>query len=143
MADADIHDFNRNLIEEFRANDGRVSGPFEGAPLLLLTTTGAKSGRRHTTPLVYGRDGDDLFVIASKAGAPDHPHWYHNVLANPTVDVELPGEQLRARARVAEGEERDRLYAQQAAAMPAFTEYQQKTDRVIPVVVLERLDTPG
>lgn len=143
MDDAEVNDFNRNLIAEFRANDGRVTGPFAGAPLLLLTTTGARSGRRHTTPVVYGTDGDDLFVIASKAGAPTHPAWYHNLVAHPTVDVELPGEQLQARARITTGEERARLYAQQAAVMPGFAEYEQRTDREIPVVVLERLDTPG
>jgi deazaflavin-dependent oxidoreductase (nitroreductase family) len=133
-----MDDFNRNLINEFRANNGNVTGTFAGRPLLLLTTTGAKSGKQHTTPLVYTKDGDNLVIIASKGGAPTNPAWYHNIVANPTVTVELPGETFRAQARVAEGEERQRLYDAQAALMPAFAEYQQKTTRQIPVIVLER-----
>lgn len=131
-------DFNRQIIEEFRANGGETSGPFKGRPLLLLTTTGAKSGEERTTPLVYSRDGDRVVIIASKGGAPTHPAWFHNVSANPEVTVELGTEKFRARASVPDGEERDRLYAQQAAQMPAFSEYQEKTTRRIPVVVLER-----
>ena len=134
----DVNDFNRNLIDEFRANKGKVTGPFEGAPLLLLTTTGAKSGATRINPVVFTRDGDRLVIIASKGGAPRSPDWYHNLVAHPTVKVELPDETFEAKASVAEGEERERLYAAQAAMMPAFTEYQQKTDRQIPVVLLER-----
>jgi deazaflavin-dependent oxidoreductase (nitroreductase family) len=134
-----FQDFNRNLIEEFRTNNGTVTGVFENAPLLLLTTTGAKSGRRHTTPLVYTRDGDRLVIIASKGGAPVHPAWYHNVVATPVVTIELPNETFNARATVATGEERSRLFDAQAALMPAFNEYQQKTEREIPVIVLERV----
>jgi deazaflavin-dependent oxidoreductase (nitroreductase family) len=134
----DRQNFNENLIAEFRANDGATSGPFAQAPLLLLTTTGAKSGREHTTPIVYTREGENLVVIASKGGAPMHPAWYHNLVANPDVVVELPGETFTAHARVATGEERDGLFEAQADLMPAFKDYQQKTDRVIPVVVLER-----
>jgi deazaflavin-dependent oxidoreductase (nitroreductase family) len=134
----DIRSFNDELIAEFRANEGKVTGDFAGAPLLLLTTTGARSGKRHTVPIVHGSDGDDLFVIASKAGAPTHPAWYHNLVANPGVTVELPGETFDARAEVADPETRERLYAQQVAVMPGFAEYQEKTDRVIPVVLLSR-----
>jgi deazaflavin-dependent oxidoreductase (nitroreductase family) len=133
----DRQNFNSNLIHEFRANNGATTGPFANAPLLLLTTTGAKSGREQTTPVVYTRDGDDLVVIASKGGAPSHPAWYHNLVAHPDVVVELPGETIKAHARVATGDERDRLFKAQADIMPAFNDYQQKTDRVIPVVVLE------
>lgn len=131
-------DFNLNIIEEFRANGGETSGPFKGRPLLLLTTKGAKSGEERTTPLVYSRDGERVVVIASMGGAPKHPAWYLNLSANPEVTVEIGTEKFAARASVPEGEERDRLYAQQAATMPAFNEYQEKTTRRIPVVVLER-----
>ena len=134
-----VNDFNRDLVDEFRTSGGKVTGPFERAPLLLLTHTGAKSGTQRTNPLVYTRDGDDIVIIASKGGAPAHPHWYLNVVANPVVTVELPGESFDARARVAEGAERDRLFRAQADAMPNFDEYQTKTDRLIPVVVLERI----
>ena len=135
---ATVNDFNRNLIEQFRSNNGKVTGVFENAPLVLLTTTGAKSGQQRTSPVVYTRDGEDLVVIASKGGAPAHPHWYLNLVANPEVTVELPGETYRAHARIAEGEERNRLYRAQADLMPNFDDYQRKTDREIPVVVLER-----
>ncbi len=131
-------DFNLNIIEEFRANGGETSGPFKGRPLLLLTTKGAKSGEERTTPLVYSRDGERVVVIASMGGAPKHPAWFHNISADPEVTVEIGTEKFAARASVPEGEERDRLYAQQAATMPAFHEYQEKTTRRIPVVVLER-----
>ena len=135
----DMNDFNQKVIAEFRANGGKVGPPFEGAPMLLLTTTGAKSGQQRTTPLVHTMDGDRLVVIASKAGAPNHPAWYHNLVANPTVTIEKGTERFQARARVAGDEERDRLYAAQARLMPNFAEYQQKTTRRIPVVVLERV----
>jgi deazaflavin-dependent oxidoreductase (nitroreductase family) len=135
---ADVNDFNRNLIEEFRTNHGKVEGVFAGAPLLLLSTTGAKSGLRRTNPLVYTTDGDRIIVIASKGGAPSHPDWYRNVVANPDVTVELPDETFDARASVAIGAERQRLFDAQAAMMPNFNAYAAKTDREIPVVVLER-----
>ena len=131
-------EFNRNLINEFRANNGVVEGPFAQAPLVLITTVGRKSGQRRTTPLVHSRSGDDVVIIASKAGAPTHPDWFHNVVANPQVTVELPGETFDATARVAEGEERDRLYRAQADLMPNFDEYAAATTRTIPVVVLSR-----
>jgi deazaflavin-dependent oxidoreductase (nitroreductase family) len=135
---SEFNDFNQKVIADFRANEGKVGPPFEGAPMLLLTTTGAKSGQTRTTPLVYTTDGDRLVVIASKAGAPSHPAWYHNLVANPTVTLEVGKEKFQARAKVAGEDERDRLYAAQAALMPNFAEYQQKTTRRIPVVVLER-----
>jgi deazaflavin-dependent oxidoreductase (nitroreductase family) len=133
-----FQDFNRALIAEFRANGGKVTGDFANAPLLLITTTGAKSGQPRTTPLVYSTDGDRLVIIASKGGAPSHPAWYHNILANPSVTIEIPGDTFTARATPAEGAERDRLFAAQAALMPNFNEYQEKTTRRIPVIVLER-----
>jgi deazaflavin-dependent oxidoreductase (nitroreductase family) len=133
------NDFNQSLIEEFRANDGKVTGVFAGRPLLLLTTTGARSGQPRVSPLVYTTDGDRIVIIASKGGAPTNPDWYHNMVANPVVTVEMPGETFQARATVAEGTERTRLYDAQAALMPGFAEYQQKTTRQIPVVILERL----
>jgi deazaflavin-dependent oxidoreductase (nitroreductase family) len=136
---ADVNDFNRTLIDEFRANNGKVIGPFAGAPLLLLTTTGAKSGQTRTNPVVYTRDGDRLVIIASKGGAPTSPDWYHNLVANPVVTVEVPDDKFEAKASVAQGEERERLFAAQAEAMPNFSEYQQKTTRQLPVVILERL----
>jgi deazaflavin-dependent oxidoreductase (nitroreductase family) len=133
------NDFNQSLIEEFRANDGKVTGVFAGRPLLLLTTTGAKSGQPRVSPLVYTTDGDRIVIIASKGGAPTNPDWYRNIVANPVVTVELPGETFQARATVIEGAERTRLYDAQAALMPGFAEYQQKTTRQIPVIVLERI----
>jgi deazaflavin-dependent oxidoreductase (nitroreductase family) len=136
---ADPNDFNARIIEEFRANKGVVGGPFAGRNMLLLTTKGAKSGIVRTTPLVYSRDGDRLVIIASKGGAPSHPAWYHNLTAHPEVTVEVGTETFNVRAAEATGTERDRLYQQQAAEMPAFNEYQQKTSRKIPVVVLERI----
>jgi deazaflavin-dependent oxidoreductase (nitroreductase family) len=134
----DMKAFNEQLIAEFRANGGKVTGRFADSPLLLLTTTGARSGQPRTSPLVYGTSGEDIFVIASKAGADSHPDWYRNLLANPDVTVELPGDTFKARARVTEGGEREQLYAKQAEQFPNFAEYQQKTERQIPVVVLDR-----
>ncbi len=131
-------DFNRSIIEEFRANDGRVGGQFEGSSVLLLTTTGARTGESRTTPVVYMQDGERMIVFASKAGAPTHPAWYHNLLANPTVTVEVGSETVDATAVVITGEERDRLFDRQAGRYPQFAEYAQKTTRRIPVVALER-----
>ena len=135
----DFKAFNERLIREYRANDGRITGMFAGAPILLLTTTGAKSGRAHVSPLAYTTDAGRLVVIASKGGAPTHPDWFHNLLANPEVTVELGAETFTARASVPEGDERQRLYDQQAAQMPNFAEYQRNTARQIPVVVLDRV----
>ncbi len=134
----DFKAFNAAVIDEFRDNGGKVTGMFAGAPLVLITTTGARSGRRRTTPIVYTTDGDRLVIIASKGGAPTSPDWYHNLVANPDVTVELPLETFEARARVAEEPERERLYRAQAALMPNFDAYEKATTRKIPVVVLER-----
>jgi deazaflavin-dependent oxidoreductase (nitroreductase family) len=137
-ANFDMKAFNAALIDEFRANEGKVGGRFEGRPVLLLTTTGAKSGRAFTLPLVYLQDGERLLIFASKAGSPTNPDWYHNLVANPSVTVEVGAESYEATAKVLTGEERDRQYARQVEAMPMFGEYQQKTTRVIPVIALER-----
>jgi len=135
----DFATFNRNLIDHFRANAGEIKeGIFKGAPILLLTTKGARSGVTYTTPLVYTRDGDRLVIIASKGGAPTNPAWYHNLVANPTVTIEVGPEKYEANALVARDGERDRLFDAQAAVMPNFAEYQKNTTRRIPVVVLER-----
>jgi deazaflavin-dependent oxidoreductase (nitroreductase family) len=135
------NDFNQKLMQDFRANAGKVSdGPFLGRPVLIITTIGARSGIQRETPLVYGEDGKDIFIIASKGGAPAHPAWFHNITANPEVTIELGPDKFAARARVAAGAERDRLYNKQASAMPAFADYEKKTTRQIPVVILERLD---
>ena len=134
-----MNDFNKRIIEEFRANDGKVGGPFEGRPVMLLTTTGAKSGRRFTLPLMYLPDGERLIIFASKAGAPTNPDWYHNLVANPVVTVEAGPETFEANATVVAGDERDQLYAQQVARMPQFGEYERKTTRLIPVIALERV----
>ena len=136
---AAVNEFNQNVIEEFRTNGGKVGGMFEGAPMLLLTSTGAKSGRQRTTPVVYTRDGDRLVIIASKAGAPTNPAWYHNLVAHPEVTVEVGTERVPMRAVVTEGEERTRLFDAQAALMPNFAEYAKSTSRVIPVIALERI----
>jgi deazaflavin-dependent oxidoreductase (nitroreductase family) len=137
---ADENDFQKNVITEFRANGGKVGGMFENTPMLLLTTTGAKSGQPRVAPLAYTTDGERLVVIASKGGAPTNPDWFHNIVAHPTVTVELGPDTFQARANVAEGAERQRLFDQQAALMPGFAEYQRKTTRQIPVVVLERVN---
>ena len=127
------------MIDEFRTNGGRVTGMFEGRPVVLITTTGAKSGAKRTTPIVYTTDGDNLVIIASKGGAPTNPDWFHNLVTNPDVTVELANETFEARARVAEGDERERLWRAMADRMPNFDEYQKGTARRIPVVVLERV----
>lgn len=132
------NDFNLGIIKEFRENGGETFGPFKGRNLLLLTTKGAKSGNEGTTPLVYSKDGDRYVIIASMGGAPKSPAWYHNIVANPDVTLEVGKDTFKAKAAVAEEPERTRLYNAQAEMMPAFTEYQQKTTRVIPVVVLTR-----
>lgn len=133
-----MSDFNKQIIEEFRANDGVVGGPFEGATLLLLHTTGAKSGLERVNPLMTMPDGDRYVIIASKAGAPDNPDWYHNILANPEVSVELGAEQFDAVATITAEPERTQLYERVEAISSGFTEYKNKTDRVIPVVALTR-----
>ncbi|HCU97301.1 MAG TPA: nitroreductase family deazaflavin-dependent oxidoreductase [Actinobacteria bacterium] len=133
---AEVNDWNSKIIAEFRANDGKVGGQFEGAPLLLLTTQGRKSGTERTNPMMYLADGDRLLVFASKAGAPTHPDWYLNLLANPKVTVEVGSGTFQATAVPLAGEDRNRMYSEQARRYPGFAEYQAKTDRVIPVVEL-------
>lgn len=130
---------NVRVIEEFRANAGKVGGNYGRMPLVLLTTRGARSGRLHTTPLAYSRDGQRIVVVASKGGAPTNPDWYHNLLANPTVTVEVGAEKFEARAVVLQGAERDRAFAIQAGHMPFFAEYERRTPRRIPVIALERI----
>lgn len=137
--------FNQGVIEEFRANGGVVGGPFEGAPMVLITMTGAKTGRELCSPLVCSRDGDDVVIIASKGGAPEHPNWYHNLVAHPSVTVELPGddgiETFTATAVLTEGDERQRLFDAQAEMMPNFRDYERsatEAGRVIPVFRLVR-----
>ena len=134
----DMNDFNKQVIEEFVTNEGKVGGMFAGTPLLLLTTTGAKSGLPRTAPLIYMTDGDHLVIIASKGGSPTHPDWYHNIAANPDVMVELGTEKFPARAEIAAEPERTRLFNAQADIMPNFYEYQQNTDRTIPVITINR-----
>ena len=129
-------DVNRSIIEEFRANEGRVGGMFEGAPLVLLTTTGARSGRPHTTPAVYAEDAGRLIVFASNAGKPTSPAWLHNLRATPTITVERGTERFQATATEVTGSERDRLYSEQARRNPAFATYQANTTRLIEVVAL-------
>jgi len=136
---AELDEFNRRVIDEFRSNAGKVGGMFANAPMLLLTTKGAKSGKSYTNPLVYSRDGDRIVVIASKAGAPTNPAWYYNLVAHPTATIELGTDQFQARARVVTGDERERLFKQQAAQMPMFDEYRKRTTRQIPVIVFERV----
>lgn len=136
--------FNQWVIEEFRANGGKVGGPFEGSDLLLLTTTGAKSGQERTTPLGYVRHERGLLVVGSNLGGPRHPAWYHNLLATPLVRVETRTEEYEAVAVPAEGEDRDRLFSHVVQAEPGYGEYQENTDRILPLVVLERSDpAPG
>jgi deazaflavin-dependent oxidoreductase (nitroreductase family) len=133
------NDYNRRIIEEFRTNGGKVTSHPARDRLLLLTTTGARTGRRLTTPVMYTDDGDRLLVYASKGGAPTNPAWYHNLVANPRVTVEVGNKQFDADATVITGGERDRLYGEMAAKYKGFAEYQEKTGRKIPVVALRRV----
>ena len=133
-----MNDRNAAIIDEFRANDGKVGGAFEGAPVLLLHTTGAKSGSERVNPMMYLEESGRIFVFASKAGADTHPDWYHNLRANPEVSVELGSQHFEATAVVLDGEHRDQVYAEQVARFPGFGDYQNKTARIIPVVELVR-----
>ena len=133
-----MNERNARVIEEFRTNGGQLGGDRAGTSMLLLSTTGAKSGQRRVNPVAYLADGDRLLVFASKGGGPTSPDWYHNLVANPIVTVEVGTETYEAEATVLTGEERDRLYAKQAALRPVFAEYEQKTTRKIPVVALTR-----
>jgi deazaflavin-dependent oxidoreductase (nitroreductase family) len=136
---SDMRDFNQKIINEFRANEGKVGGPFDGAPVVLLHTTGAKSRQPRLTPLV-AQPGDDgtLYIFGSKAGAPTNPDWYYNILANPEVEIEFGLEQFAAIATPVTGAERDRIFDRQKELMPGFVDYEKATTRTIPVIALTR-----
>jgi deazaflavin-dependent oxidoreductase (nitroreductase family) len=136
---ADGNDYNQNIIDEFRTNGGKVGGEWDGSHLLLLHSTGAKTGRHRVNPVGYRRDGDRFVVLGSNGGAPTHPDWYYNLRANPQVTVEVGSERFDARARVAANDERDRLWREFKNEVPVLADYEQKTSRQIPVVVLERV----
>ena len=134
-----MSDWNTKIIEEFRANEGKVGGRFEGAPMVLLHTTGAKSGAERISPLVTQPDGDGRWLVfASKGGAPTNPDWFHNLKAGGPVSIEVGTETVAVSARILEGDERERYWTKQKQLMPGFAEYEQKAGRVIPVVLLER-----
>jgi deazaflavin-dependent oxidoreductase (nitroreductase family) len=132
-----VSDWNAEIIEEFRANEGRVGGMFEGAPLLLLHSTGAKSSEARVSPVMYQSVGDDLAIFASYAGAPNNPAWYHNLVASPKASVEVGTETIEVTARVADDEEREPIWTRQKTNYPGFADYESKTSRTIPVVILE------
>ncbi|HKV53201.1 MAG TPA: nitroreductase/quinone reductase family protein [Candidatus Binataceae bacterium] len=136
---SELNDFNQKVIGEFRSNSGSVSGQMKGTPLLLLTTTGAKSGKPFTKPLAYTKDGARIVAIASFAGSPHHPAWYVNLVKNPVVTIELGNDRFQARATTTSGAERTRLFEAQAKLLPIFNDYQKKTTREIPVVVFDRI----
>lgn len=138
-AAGDTRAFHARRVAEFRANGGKLNPPLDTVPLLILTTTGAKSGEARSTPMSYSTDGDRIIVIAANGGAPTNPAWYHNLLANPQVTVELSGDTYQARATVAPEPERTRLFAQHAASRPNFLDFQSKTTRQLPVIILERI----
>jgi deazaflavin-dependent oxidoreductase (nitroreductase family) len=138
-----VSDRNARIIEEFRTDHGRVGGDFEGRTLLLVTHRGRRTGTLRTNPLAYRREGERIFVFASKGGAPHHPHWYLNLTANPDVTVEIGDERFEATAAPLQGAERDEVYARQAAEWPAFGEYERRTERTIPVVELVPKRTPA
>jgi deazaflavin-dependent oxidoreductase (nitroreductase family) len=131
------NDWNQKIIKEFRANEGKVGGAFEGATMLLLHTKGAKSGLPRVNPLVYLPEGDRYVVFASMGGAPTDPQWYRNLLADPGVTIEVGTQTIEVRATVITGPERDELWARQVERRPAFAEYQRTTTRVIPIIALE------
>ena len=132
---------NSGIVDEFRRNGGVVGGSFEGRPMLLLSTTGAKTGLRRLNPLMYLADRDRWVVFASKGGGPKNPDWYHNLVADAAVTIEVGTETIAARAEVMAGEERDRLYAEQAGRYPQFGAYQERTSRIIPVIALSRIES--
>jgi deazaflavin-dependent oxidoreductase (nitroreductase family) len=135
-----VDKLNQSVIEEFRANQGRVDGPLEKWPILLLTMIGAKTGRTLVRPVCYSRNGDQIVIIASRGGAPRNPPWYYNLVANPIVTVEVGTEKFRARAEQVFGSERTRLFSAAAELLPLFADYQNKTKREIPVLTLTRID---
>ncbi len=136
-----MSDWNSGIVKEFRENAGKVGGPFEGAPMIIIHTKGRKSGKEYENPLVYQPVGDDFAIIASKGGAPTHPDWYRNLMANPEIEVEVGTERHKVRARELQGEEREKVWTKQKELMPGFAEYEQKTQgiREIPVILLERV----
>ena len=134
-----VNEWNEAIIEEFRENDGKVGGQFADTPLLLLHTTGAKSGLPRLNPVAYVADRERLVVMASKGGSPTNPDWYYNIVANPEVSVEVGTDQFQARATTAAEPERTRLYEKMAAVNPGFAEYQRQTTRIIPVIVLTQM----
>ena len=129
-------DYNARVIDEFRANEGRLGGSFEGVPLLLLHHTGARSGEQRVNPLSYQRDDSRYVVFASRGGAPRNPAWYHNLKTNPNATIEVGTDTIEVRASEAGGEERERLYRTQAERIPQFAEYERRSERTIPVIVL-------
>ncbi len=135
-----MSDWNAKIIEEFRANEGKVGGTFAGAPLLLLHTIGRKSGKERVHPVMYQRLDTGYAIFASKAGAPDDPAWFLNLTANPEVTVEVGTDTIAVRARVAAADEREPIWERQKEAYPTFAEYEARTDRTIPVVILEPTD---
>lgn len=134
---------NQAVIQEFRQNQGKVGGYFANMDLLLLHTTGARSGQSHVNPVATMRDGNRYIIIASKGGAPSHPDWYHNLVAHPTVRVEVGADEFEAKAEVLAEPERSEAYNRMAAQYPGFAEYEPKTDRVIPVIVLHPVTQQG
>lgn len=132
-----MSDWNSGIIDEFRSNEGRVGGQFEGAPMILLHHTGAKSGTQRVNPLVYQPLDNGYAIFASKGGAPTNPDWFHNLVANPDTEVEIGTETIPVRARVAEGDERERIWTKQKKQMPGFADYERNTTRQIPVIILE------
>src|SRR5256885_3394000 len=140
MTTVDYNEFTRHLMDDIRQHGGPTSGPMAGRPLMILTTSGAKSGEPRSAVVTYTRDGDRYVIAASKSGAPTNPQWFYNIKANPDVTVEAEGQKFNARATVTSRAERDRLWAQHAEERPEFREYPKKTDRVIPMILLDRLD---
>ncbi len=136
-----MENFNQQIIDEFRSNQGKVGGMFAGMKLLLLTTQGAKSGKETTVPVSYTKEGDRFVIVASKGGAPTNPAWYHNLLAHPEATVEIGTEKFKVRALGITGNERERLYDQHAKQYPSFNDYKLKTTRTIPVFLLERIQS--
>ena len=132
-----MSDRNSKIIDEFRANEGKVGGPFEGAPVLLLHTAGARTGQQRVNPMMYQQVDGGYAVFATKGGAPSNPDWYHNLLAHPKVTAEIGTSTVELTARVAEGDERERIWAAQKAAYPGFADYERKTTRQIPVIILQ------
>lgn len=136
---SEVQNWNTKIIDEFRSNEGRVGGPFEGAPMLILHTKGRKSGAPRANPMVYQAIGDAYAVFASRGGSPTNPDWYFNAIANPDVEIEVGVERVYVKAREAKGDERERIWTEQKKRMPGFADYERKTEgiREIPVLILE------